>query len=95
MFNLCLPGVDQLDPAAVKVCDVASGHGCLLRVGYGGYLTVELADRTTRFTAFVGDDSIGTGGSAVKREDAVTEILVQNAFNRLAERVSSFASGQD
>ena len=75
------PGVDQLDTTALIVAGIAGCHRGLAGAGNRGSLAVELADWPARSAAFSSDGGVRPSRRAIKRQDAVAEILFEQAFD--------------
>ena len=65
-----------------------------MRAGDRGDLAVKLADRAARGTTRSGDGGVGPGCGAIKRQDAIAEVFVQQALDRGGECVAALAAGR-
>jgi hypothetical protein len=74
--------IDDLDPAALEIADVAGGDGGTVDPGDGGDLAIELTDGSPRGFALRADAGVLLGGGAVEGQDAVAEVLAQHQVHR-------------
>ena len=88
------PGVDQFDTAALVVNGVAGCHGSLMRAGDRGDLAVKLTDRAPRGATRSGDGGVGPGGSAIKRQDAIAEVFVEQASIAVVSALRRLPAGR-
>ena len=65
-----------------------------MRAGNRSDLAVKLADRAARGATCSGDGGVGPGCVAIKRQDAIAEIFVQQALDRGSKRVAPLARGK-
>lgn len=91
---LDVPGIDDIDTTAGKVCNIACCHCGAMRTGNGSNLSIECRDRASHLAPYRAYHCIGASGGTVEGQYAVCQDFLEYGHDGFLECPPSATQGQ-